>query len=30
MYVANFDGYRHGHNYRLYFDPGRKRWHFIP
>jgi hypothetical protein len=30
MYVGNFDGYRHGHNYRLYFDPARARWYFIP
>jgi len=30
MYVGNFDGYRHGHNYRLYFEPGRARWYFIP
>lgn len=30
MYVGNFDGYRHGHNYRLYFEPGRGRWYFIP
>jgi len=30
MYVGNFDGYRHGHNYRLYLEPDRGRWHFIP
>jgi hypothetical protein len=30
MYVGNFDGYRHGHNYRIYFEPGRARWYFIP
>ncbi len=30
MYVGNFDGYRHGHNYRLYFEPGRARWYFLP
>jgi hypothetical protein len=30
MYAGNFDGYRHGHNYRLYFEPGRARWYFIP
>jgi len=30
MYVSNFDGYRHGHNYRIYFDPTRKRWSFMP
>jgi hypothetical protein len=30
MYVGNFDGYRHGHNYRLYLEPDRARWYFIP
>ncbi len=30
MYVGNFDGYRHGHNYRLYFEPTRARWYFMP
>ena len=30
MYVGNFDGYRHGHNYRLYFEPEKGRWYFIP
>jgi hypothetical protein len=30
MYVGNFDGYRHGHNYRLYLEPGRARWYFLP
>lgn len=30
MYVGNFDGYRHGHNYRIYFDSKRARWYFIP
>jgi CotH kinase protein/Lectin C-type domain/Putative metal-binding motif len=30
MYVGNFDGYRHGHNYRLYLEPDRGRWYFIP
>jgi len=30
MYVGNFDGYRHGHNYRLYFEPQKGRWYFIP
>jgi hypothetical protein len=30
MYVGNFDGYRHGHNYRLYFEPAKQRWYFIP
>jgi hypothetical protein len=30
MYVGNFDGYRHGHNYRLYYEPTRQRWYFMP
>ncbi|MFN0246291.1 MAG: CotH kinase family protein [Kofleriaceae bacterium] len=30
MYVGNFDGYRHGHNYRLYYEPTKQRWYFIP
>lgn len=30
MYVGNFDGYRHGHNYRLYFEPTKARWYFMP
>jgi len=30
MYVGNFDGYRHGHNYRLYFEPTKQRWYFMP
>jgi len=30
MYVGNFDGYRHGHNYRLYYEPTVARWYFIP
>jgi hypothetical protein len=28
--LADFDGYRHGHNYRIYRDPGSARWSFIP
>jgi hypothetical protein len=30
MFVANFDGYRHGHNYRIYYEPSRRRWYFMP
>jgi hypothetical protein len=30
MYVGNFDGYRHGHNYRIYFEPRKQRWYFLP
>lgn len=30
MFVGNFDGYRHGHNYRLYFEPSRGKWYFLP
>ena len=30
MYVGNFDGYRHGHNYRIYFEPTVGRWYFMP
>ncbi len=30
MFVGNFDGYRHGHNYRLYFEPSRSKWYFMP
>jgi hypothetical protein len=28
--IGDFDGYRHAHNYRIYRDPKRKRWFFIP
>ena len=28
--LADFDGYRHGHNYRIYRDPNTTRWNFIP
>ncbi|MET0386459.1 MAG: CotH kinase family protein, partial [Polyangiales bacterium] len=28
--LADFDGYRHGHNYRVYRDPTSSRWSFIP
>ncbi len=28
--LADFDGYRHGHNYRIYRDPKTERWSFIP
>lgn len=30
MYVGNFDGYRHGHNYRIYYEPTKRRWYFLP
>ncbi len=30
MFVGDFDGYRHSHNYRIYFDPGVGKWFFIP
>jgi hypothetical protein len=30
VWVGDFDGYRHAHNYFLYFDPGRGRWSLIP
>lgn len=29
-WLADFDGFRHAHNYRLYYDPGARRWSFIP
>jgi hypothetical protein len=28
--VGDFDGYRHGHNYRLYHDPRTDRWSLLP
>lgn len=28
--IGDFDGYRHGHNYRLYHHPAADRWFFIP
>jgi hypothetical protein len=28
--IGDFDGYRHGHNYRLYREPSLDRWFFIP
>lgn len=28
--IGDFDGYRHGHNYRLYRDPTSQRWSLIP
>jgi hypothetical protein len=30
MFVGNFDGYRHGHNYRIYYEPSKRRWYFMP
>jgi hypothetical protein len=29
-WLADFDGFRHAHNYRLYYDPGARRWSFMP
>ncbi|HMI93110.1 MAG TPA: CotH kinase family protein [Polyangiales bacterium] len=29
-WLADFDGYRHAHNYRLYYDPGARRWSLMP
>ncbi len=29
-FVGDFDGYRHGHNYRVYHDPVGDRWTFLP
>lgn len=28
--IGDFDGYRHGHNYRLYRDRGTGRWSLVP
>ena len=30
IWTGDFDGYRHGHNYRLYLDGGTGRWSLIP
>lgn len=29
-YVGDFDGYRHGHNYRIHHDAERGKWTFLP
>ncbi|MBT8493826.1 MAG: CotH kinase family protein, partial [Deltaproteobacteria bacterium] len=29
-FIADFDGYRHAHNYRIYYRPESKRWSFLP
>ena len=29
-FLGDFDGYRHGHNYRLYRDPSRDKWMLLP
>lgn len=29
-YVGDFDGYRHGHNYRIHRDPETGRWSLLP
>ena len=28
--IGDFDGYRHGHNYRIYHEPSRGKWLFFP
>jgi hypothetical protein len=29
-FIADFDGYRHAHNYRIYYHPDLRQWFFIP
>lgn len=29
-FLADTDGYRHSHNYRVYFEPRDQRWRFLP
>jgi hypothetical protein len=29
-FLGDFDGYRHSHNYRIYHEPGRDAWYFLP
>jgi hypothetical protein len=29
-FLGDFDGYRHSHNYRLYHEPTRGDWYFLP
>jgi hypothetical protein len=29
-FIGDFDGYRHSHNYRVYHEPSRGKWSFIP
>lgn len=28
--IGDFDGYRHAHNYRIYFSPREQKWQFLP
>lgn len=28
--LGDFDGYRHAHNYRLYYEPREQKWQFLP
>lgn len=28
--LGDFDGYRHAHNYRIYYAPGEQKWQFLP
>ncbi len=28
--IGDFDGYRHSHNYRVYYEPTSRKWHFLP
>ncbi|MEE9383880.1 MAG: CotH kinase family protein [Nannocystaceae bacterium] len=30
VFIGDFDGYRHSHNYRLYHDPTLDRWYYLP
>lgn len=29
-FLGDFDGYRHSHNYRIYHEPRRAAWYFLP
>jgi hypothetical protein len=29
-FIGDFDGYRHAHNYRVYYRPAEDRWYFLP
>ena len=29
-FIGDFDGYRHSHNYRIYHEPTKDKWYFIP
>ncbi len=28
--IGDFDGYRHSHNYRIYHEPTKDKWYFVP